>query len=84
MSDDSSTDFTEVDNSKSTTIIRFPLDAATAAEVLRSLRPDTMLPPIDMVDEIHILVSEEAIKKGYGTIEMVKEMVPEAFAEKSA
>jgi hypothetical protein len=69
MSDaDSSTEFFEFDPSGATTVVRFPLDAERAENLLREYAAAGHVPQMDLIDEIHILVSPEAIKRAHDAI----------------
>jgi len=74
MSENTNTnEFVEIDNGESETTIRFPLSAELAAELLAQYVQSPM-PDISMVDQIHILVSPEAIKRAYDAIPFPPEL----------
>lgn len=72
MSTDSNMEFLETYNDEiggePFTTVRFPLSAERAEELLREFVSTGRTPPIDMIDEIHILVSPTAIKRAYDAI----------------
>jgi len=65
MSDDNITtdDFLEFDPHSDSTILRFPLSADRAEQLLREYVSTDTFPDVELLDEIHILVSPAAIKK---------------------
>ena len=67
MSDDSNTDFVQFEPGEDSTVLRFPLSVDRANELIREFVA-TAAPNASLLDEIHILVSPEAIKRAYDAI----------------
>lgn len=94
MSDDSNTnDFYQFDPRGASTTLRIAVSAERVEEFLRSLVDDSHIPPIELVDEVHLLISPEAIQRAQSTVPMppeladtskdLDEFIAEAFAPRS-